>query len=194
MISSETVKELRERSGVSVMECKKALEEATGDIEKALAILDRRFGGMASKKASRETKDGVIETYVHSNGKLGVILELNSETDFVARNPAFRELAHDIALHIAAMNPAYRSTEDIPEAAVMKERRGFEEEVAKLGKPKEIAGQIVEGKLKARLSEISLLTQPFVKDSAKTVKDLIDEAVGKFGENIKVGRFVRLWI
>ncbi len=194
MISSEIVKELRERSGVSVMECKKALEETAGDMEKAFAMLEKRFGGMASKKSSRETKDGIVEAYVHSNGKLGVLLELHSETDFVARNPAFRELAHDIALHIAAMNPAYRSIEDIPEAVVAKERGEFKEEVAKLGKPKEIAAQIIEGKLASRLSEISLLAQPFVKDPAKTVKDLIDEAVGKFGENIRVGRFIRFWI
>jgi len=194
MISSETVKELRERSGVSVMECKKALEEAAGDIEKALAMLEKRFGGMAAKKLSRETQDGIVEAYIHSNGKLGVLVEFHSETDFVARNPAFKELAHDIALHIAAMNPAYRSIEDIPEAVVAKERGEFEEEVAKLGKPKEIAAQIIEGKLASRLSEMSLLAQPFVKDPNKTVKDLIDAAVGKFGENIRVGRFIRFGI
>ncbi|MBI2097099.1 MAG: elongation factor Ts [Candidatus Sungbacteria bacterium] len=194
MISSDKVKELRERSGISVMECKHVLEEAGGDIERALKMLESKFGGMASKKTSRATRDGIIEAYIHSNGKLGVLLELHSETDFVARNPAFRELAHDIVLHIAAMNPRYRSVEDIPEKIVVEERAVIEHEVARLKKPKEVTAQIIEGKLEARLSELSLLSQPFVKDPTKTVKGLIDEAVGKFGENIRVGRFARLEI
>lgn len=191
MISSEQIKDLRDRTGVSVMECKKALEEAGGDIEKALKVLDKKFGSMALKKASREAHDGIVDAYVHSNYKVGVLLELHSETDFVARNPAFKELAHDIALHIAAMNPRYRSVEDVPLEVVETEEKEFKIEAAKLGKPNDITEQIVKGKLESRLSEISLLSQPFIKDPDKKISDIIEEAVGKFGENIKVGRFTR---
>jgi len=128
------------------MECKKALEKTKGNIEEAIKVLDKEFGGMALKKASREANDGIVEAYVHTNGKIGVLLQLHSETDFVAKNPAFRELAHDLVLQIAAMNPE---------------------------------------------SHDDLFAQPFIKDPARTIKDLVEEAIGKFGENIKVGRFVR---
>lgn len=191
MISSETIKELRERSGVSVMECKKALEESGGDIDQALKVLDKKFGGMASKKASRETKDGVIDVYLHSNAKIGVMLELHSETDFVARNPAFRELAHNIAMHIAAMDPQYCSIEDVPAEVREAEKAEIAGEVAKMGKPDELVAGIIDGKLQAKLAEVSLMSQPFIKDPDKKVSDLIEEAIGKFGENIKIGRFVR---
>lgn len=162
MASSDVIKELRERTGVSVMECKKALEEAEGDMAKAEEVLLKRFGGMAEKKAGRETKAGLIDVYLHPNAKVGVMLELNCETDFVARNPDFKALAHDIALHIAAMNPLYVAPEEAPAEMSVAER-----------------------------DEVALLSQPFVKDPSKKIVDLIQGAVGKFGENIKVGRFVR---
>lgn len=191
MISNELVKELREKTGISVMECKKALEEANGDVAAAIKVLDKKFGGMASKKSARETKDGVVDSYVHSNGKIGVMLELHSETDFVAKNPAFRELAHDISLHIAAMSPEYRSIDDVPSDVVSELEVEFSKEAAKLGKPKDVTKNIVKGKLASKLAEVSLLSQPFVKDPNRTIQNLIEEAVGKFGENIKVGKFVR---
>ena len=194
MISNELVKELRERSGISVMECKWALEEANGDIDGAVAILDRKFGGMASQKSSRELNAGIVDSYIHSNGKIGVLLSLHSETDFVSRNPAFRELAHEISLHIAAMNPRFRSIEDIPADVAQQYETDIRNEVVKLGKPEDIADQIVKGKLESQLGEIALLSQPFVKDPAKTVQNLVEEAVGKFGENIQVGKFVRYQI
>jgi len=146
MISSDFIRELREKTGVSVMECKKALEEAKGNIERAVKVLEKRFGNMAAKRAGREAGAGIVETYVHSNGKVGVMLALKTETDFVARNPAFKELAHDIALQIASMDPQDRD---------------------------------------------SLMAQSFIKDPSRTVKDLIESAIGKFGENIKVGKFIR---
>ena len=194
MIPNELVKELRERSGISVMECKWALEEANGDIDGAVAILDRKFGGMASQKSSRELNAGIVDSYIHSNGKIGVLLSLHSETDFVSRNPAFRELAHEISLHIAAMNPRFRSIEDIPADVAQQYETDIRNEVVKLGKPEDIADQIVKGKLESQLGEIALLSQPFVKDPAKTVQNLVEEAVGKFGENIQVGKFVRYQI
>jgi len=194
MISNELVKELRERSGISVMECKWALEEANGDIDGAVGILDRKFGGMASQKSSRELNAGIVDSYIHSNGKIGVLLSLHSETDFVSRNPAFRELAHEISLHIAAMNPRFRSIEDIPADVAQQYETDIRNEVAKLDKSKDIADQIVEGKLESQLGEIALLSQPFVKDPTKTVRNLVEEAVGKFGENIQVGKFVRYQI
>lgn len=191
MISSESIKDLRDKTGISVMECKKALEEAAGDMARALKVLDKRFGGMASKKASRETNAGIVDAYIHSNGKIGVLLELFSETDFVAKHEEFRALAHEISLHIAATNPQYRSPEDAPEASIAEIQKEIADEVAKMGKPAEMAGQIAKGKLEARLAEMSLLTQPFVKDPDKKVSDIIEGAIGKFGENIKVGQFVR---
>ena len=194
MIPNELVKELRERSGISVMECKWALEEANGDIDGAVGILDRKFGGMASQKSSRELNAGIVDSYIHSNGKIGVLLSLHSETDFVSRNPAFRELAHEISLHIAAMNPRFRSIEDIPADVAQQYETDIRNEVVKLGKPEDIADQIVKGKLESQLGEIALLSQPFVKDPAKTVQNLVEEAVGKFGENIQVGKFVRYQI
>lgn len=190
-ITSESIKQLRAKTGISVMECKKALEEADGDMDKAIKVLDRRFGGMASKKASRETNVGIIEAYVHSNGKIGVLLELYSESDFVARHEEFKGLAHEIALHIAAMNPLYRSIEDAPEDMKNEMRKDIAEEVAKLVKEEKLTEKIIRDKLEARLGEISLMTQPYIKDQDKTISDIIEGAIGKFGENIKIGKFVR---
>ncbi|MBI4135048.1 MAG: elongation factor Ts [Candidatus Sungbacteria bacterium] len=144
-MSSDAIKELRDKTGVSVMECKKALDEAGGDIDKARRLLQKRFGDIASQKAERATGQGIVDAYVHSNARVGVLVELLCETDFVARNPAFRGLAHDIAMHIAAMNP----------------------------------------------DEGDLLDQEFIKDPSRKISGIIEEAIGKFGENVKVGRFTR---
>ncbi|MBI2637852.1 MAG: elongation factor Ts [Candidatus Sungbacteria bacterium] len=194
MVTAEHIKILREKSGASINECKKALEEAGGDLAKAEEILSRRLGNMAGKRMGREAKSGIVEAYVHSNGKLGVLVELFAETDFVSRNEGFRELAHDVALHIAASAPQYLTSDTIPEDVLNAARKGFEEEAAKLGKPKNITEQIVEGKIQSYFDQFVLVNQPFVKNPDKKVSDVINEAIGKFGENIKIGRFTRLEI
>lgn len=190
MVSAEKIKELRERTGASIAECKKALEKTSGDLEQAIAVLEKALGGMAAKKSSRELKAGVIESYLHG-GKIGVLVEVHSETDFVARNPEFRALAHDIAMQVAASAPLYRDVASIPEEVVAAERARFEEEVASLGKSPDLAAKITEGKLKTHFEALCLMTQPFVKNPDKTMGEVVNEAIGKFGENIKVGRFVR---
>ncbi|MDO8600027.1 MAG: elongation factor Ts [bacterium] len=190
MVLTEKIKELRERMGASIAECKKALEKSSGDLEKAIVILEKALGGMAAKKSSRELHAGVIDSYLHG-GKIGVLVEVYSETDFVARNPEFKMLVHDIAIHIAASAPLYLDTTSVPEEVMAAERVRFEEEVVALGKSPELAKTIVEGKLKTHFEALCLMTQVFVKNPDKMVGDVVNEAVGKFGENIKVGRFVR---
>ncbi|TSC76755.1 MAG: elongation factor T [Parcubacteria group bacterium Gr01-1014_33] len=194
MISSQQIKELRERTGAGISDVKKALEDAKGDVARAHDLIQRKFGGVAEKKASRETRAGLVDAYIHSNGKIGVLVEISCETDFVARNPAFKELAHDIAMHIAAMRPLYMSLDTVPKDVWQIEKERFEEEVRALGKPAAITGQIVDGKLKAHFGALALLEQPFIKDQDKSVGEMIKEAIGKFGENMKVGRFTRLEI
>ena len=191
-ISAQLIKELREKTGAGVSDVKKALEEAKGDTAKALEIIERKLGGSAGKRAGRETKAGVVEAYVHSNDRLGVLVELFSETDFVARNEGFKNLAHDIALHIAAMRPMYLSLDAVPREQWEAQRERFAEEAQALNKPANIVEQIIDGKLKAYFGAYSLLEQPFVKDQNKTVGEVLNEAIGRFGENINIGRFVRL--
>ncbi len=192
MISAQLIKELREKTGAGVSDVKKALEEAKGDTAKALEIIERKLGSSASKRAGRDALAGIVESYVHTNDRLGVMLELFSETDFVARNPGFKQLAHDIALHIAAMRPMYLSLDAVPREQWDAQKAMFSEEVSALNKPANIVEQIIDGKLKAYFGAFSLLDQPFVKDQDKTVRDILNESIGRFGENIKVGRFVRL--
>lgn len=194
MTTSEDIKQLRNQTGVSVMECKKALEEAGGDMAGALKALEKKFGGMASKRASRETNAGIVDAYVHSNGRVGVLLELYSETDFVARHENFRALAHEISLHIAAMNPQYRSKKDVPADVIAALKKEVEEEVGKMEKSAGTAANSIEGKVASKLEEVSLMSQSYVKDPEKKISDIIEEAIGKFGENIKVGKFVRFSI
>lgn len=194
MITTQQVKELREKTGAGISDVKKALEESGGDMAKAFAIIERKLGSAAVKKASRETRSGIIDAYVHINARIGVLVELFCETDFVARNPAFKELAHNIAMHIAAMNPVYVSIESVPEEILSAEKKNFEEEVRLIGKPTNIQNEIIDGKLKTHFGSLSLLSQPFVKDQDKTVGDFLNEAIGRFGENIKVGKFVRFEI
>ena len=191
-ISAQEIKDLRERTGAGISDVKKALEESGGDHAKALEWLERKLGGMAAKKSSRDTSAGLIDAYIHSNGRVGVLLELYCETDFVARNPAFKVLAHDLSLHIAAMNPLYVSLDAVPKEVWSAEESRIKEEVCGLGKPVEIMAAIIDGKLKAHFGALALLAQPFVKDQDKTVGEFCNEAIGRFGENIKIGRFVRL--
>ncbi|OGZ95088.1 MAG: elongation factor Ts [Candidatus Sungbacteria bacterium RIFCSPLOWO2_02_FULL_51_17] len=190
-VSAELIKKLRDKTGASINECKKALEECAGDMEKAMKALEKRLGGLAGKRTGRETKEGVIDSYIHSNGKIGVLLELFSETDFVARNSEFKALAHDLSMHIAAAAPTYVSSEDVPADIVQEQKQVFMAEVTAMNKPADIAATIVEGKLKGHFGAISLLSQPYVKDPSKTAGDVVREMIGKIGENIKVGRFAR---
>src|SRR3989338_6935628 len=194
MITAQQIKDLREKTGAGISDVKKALEDSGGDTAKAEAALLRKMGGSAVKRAGRETGAGLGDSYLHSNGKIGAMVELLCETDFVARNPAFRELAHDLAMQVAAMRPLYLSLDVAPSDVWNAEKSQVEEEVKKMGKPAQVAEQIIDGKLKAFFGAISLLEQPFVKDQDKTIKEVINEAIGKFGENIKVGKFVRFEI
>jgi len=193
-ISLEKIKQLREETQVSLGECKKALEESGGDIEKAKEILRMKGKEIAGKKAQRETGEGIIETYLHPNKKIGVMVELRCETDFVARSEQFKKLAHEICLQIAAMNPLFLKEEDIPEEFLDGERKIYKEQLKDSSKPQKIIDEIIEGKLKKYKQSISLLSQPWIKDETKTIKDLIEETIAKVGENILVKRFVRYQI
>ena len=191
MITAQEVKNLRDRTGASMMGCKKALEESLGDIEKAIKNLQKGGSKVADKKCGRDMAEGFIGSYIHSNGKIGVLVEISCETDFVAKGDEFMELAHNLAMHIAASSPRYVSYDEIDPADVENKKKEIEEEVKKENKPREIMEKIVEGKVKKYFDEICLLNQPFVKDTDMTVEELITEKIAKTGENIKVKKFVR---
>ncbi|MGH7576107.1 MAG: translation elongation factor Ts [Longimicrobiales bacterium] len=191
MISAGQVKELRERTGAGMMECKRALEETNGDVEAAIDVLRVRGAAKAAKRAGREATEGVIGHYVHMNSRIGVLVEVNCETDFVARNEAFGQLARELAMHVAAANPIALTPEEIPAEAVERERAVFLEQVKNEGKPEKIWDRIVDGKLNSFYKDNALLEQPFVKDPAKTVKQRVEETAAAMGENIVVRRFVR---
>ena len=193
-ITAQMVKELRERTGAGMMECKKALQEAGGDMEKAMEILRKKGIAKAEKKASRATKEGIIGSYIHMGGKIGVLVEVNCETDFVARTDEFQNLVKDIAMQIAAMNPKYVSKEDVPEEVIEKEKTIYREQALASGKPEHVVDKIVEGKLNKFFEEVCLLEQDFIKDDSKKVKDVITEVIAKLGENIRVARFVRFQV
>ena len=193
-ITAKQIAELRAKTGIGMMECKKALVEAGGDESKAMEILKKAGTLKAMKRADRETNAGIVESYVHSDGRIGVLVEVLAETDFVAKNDEFKAFAHDVALHVAEMNPRFVSKEDVPNEEVEKERADFVDEVAKSGKPKDIADKIVEGKLSKYLDEICLLNQPFVKDPSMTINDLLTEKISKIGEKITISRFCRFEI
>jgi len=191
MITTETIKELRDRTGVSVMQCKKALEETQGDIEKAIIVLRKQAGNAASKKSDRDLGAGTIQTYIHGNGTVGVMVQLSCETDFVSNNEDFKALAKDIAMHIAASNPDFLSTEDITEEDKVKVREVFENEVADSDKPTDIKEKMLQGKLDAYFDEKVLLNQKFIKNPDVTINSLIESAVQKFGEKTELTKFVR---
>ncbi len=190
----EQVKALREKTGGGIVEVKKALDEANGDEAKAIEILKKRGEAKALKKTDRTAGEGIVVSYIHSNQRVGTLLTLLSETDFVARNSEFQELAHDLAMHVTAMAPRYVRPEDVPAELVMSERKIWEEQVAAEGKPAEIAEKILLGKEKKFREDLALLTQPFVKDPSKTVQALITEKIHRIGENIQVGSFTRFEI
>jgi elongation factor Ts len=193
-ISAGLVKELREKTGASIMECRNALVEAEGGLEKATENLRKRGKEKAAKKADRATAEGVITSYIHSNKKIGAMVELLCETDFVAKNSEFQALAYDLAMHIAATNPKYLSFENVEEKKKSEYEKFTREEFATEKKPAEILEKMVSGKVKKHFDEISLLSQPFVKNPDTTVEDLIKEKIAKIGENIQVGNFVRFEI
>lgn len=187
---AEEVKKLREATSAPMMNCRKALLEANGDFDKAKTVLQERGAAQAQKKSDRVTKEGLVASYIHAGGKIGVLVEVNSETDFVARNPKFGDLTRDIAMHVAAMSPQYIDREDVP-ADVIAAARAELTSAVPAGKPPEIAAKIVEGKLNKWYEEHCLLDQPFVKDDAMSVRDLINSVVGVLNENIKVRRFTK---
>jgi elongation factor Ts len=193
-ISPKDVSELRARTGAGMMDCKRALEESGGDMEKASEILRKKGISKAEKRVGKSASQGVIVSYIHHNGQVGALVELNCETDFVARTEDFQQLAKDIALHVASADPIGVNPEDIPEDLLARERRIAEEQVAQEGKPENIRAKIVEGKLKKFVAERTLTEQLYVKDDKKTVGQLVKEASGKLGEAIAVRRFARFKI
>ncbi len=189
MISTDAVKELRDRTGISVMQCKAALEEAGGDMEKALMLLRKKGAAIADKKGDRSLGAGALAAYVHANKKVAAVVELQSETDFVAKNEEFIKLAYEIALHVAALQPQYISRADVPPEEMEKIKALYVNDVA--GKPENLKETILSGKVDAFLKGIVLYEQPYVKDDSQTIKQLIDGAVQKFGERVEVGAFKR---
>lgn len=192
MISPKQIKELRDKTGISVMQCKKALEEAKGDTEKALLILRKKSGDIAAKKKDRVLGAGAVAAYVHSNAAVGTMVELLSETDFVSNNKEFRQIAYDIAMHITAANPEFLKRTDVSENELKKVEGLFADETK--GKPAAIRGKILEGKLNAHFKERVLLEQSFIKNPDLTIQELVDAAIQKFGEKIEIGRFARFSI
>jgi len=190
-ISAEQVKMLREKTGVGFMECKAALTDAKGDLELATTLLRKKGLASAAKKSSRETKEGLIGSYIHTGGKIGVIVEVNCESDYVGRNAEFQTLVHDIAMHIAASDPRFVRKEDVTEDVLAKEREIYREQARATGKPDGVLDKIVEGRMSKYYAESCLLEQPFVKDPNVTVQDHIASYIHKIGENIQIRRFVR---
>jgi elongation factor Ts len=185
----DAIKKLREKTNAGVVDCKKALREANGDIDKAIEILRKQGVALASKKSSRAAKEGKIESYIHMGGKIGVLVEVNCETDFVARNDGFKAFVKDVALQIAASNPIYVKKEDVPEEAIGKETEIIKAQLK--GKPEAAAAKIVEGKLNKFYEDACLLEQPFIKDTNLKVKDVLTSMIAKTGENIVIRRFMR---
>ena len=188
-ISAQAVADLREKTGAGLLDCKKALTEANGTVEEAITILRKKGAASAAKKADRATKEGLIESYIHVGGKVGVLIEVNCETDFVARNDDFRAFVKDLCLQIAAASPLYVSRDEVPEADLQKERDIAAAQVQ--GKPPAAVQKIVEGKLEKFYSTVCLVDQPFVKLPEKSVKDMVTEKIAKIGENIQIRRFIR---
>ncbi|MFO0718417.1 MAG: elongation factor Ts [Candidatus Paceibacterota bacterium] len=188
-ITTNQIKDLRDKTGVSVMQCKKALEEAGGDMEKAIMVLQKNSKATALKKTERTLGSGVVQAYLHSTGSVGVLVELMCETDFVAKNEDFKKLAYDIAMHIAAADPQYLSKEDIGADAIKSAEEIFAQDIE--GKPEELKSKIMEGKLASYFGERTLLDQPYVKNPDITIRGLIEGAVQKFGEKTEIGRFAR---
>jgi len=190
-ITAKLVKDLREKTGLGMMDCKQALVETQGDLEKAVDHLRKKGILKAAKREGRATSEGRIASYIHMNGKIGVLVEVNCESDFVAKTDQFAELAKDLCMHVAASAPQWVSVDQVPEDVLAKEKDIYMTQAREAGKPEKMLEKIAEGKLKKFFSEVCLLEQPFVKDTDKTVGELIKEKIGALGENITIGRFVR---
>ena len=191
VISSDVVKKLRDKTGAGMMDCKIALTESKGDMELAIEYLRKKGAAVAAKRADRETNQGVVEAYIHAGGRIGALVELNCETDFVAKTPGFKQLAHDIAMQVAAMTPQYVSREQIPQTVIEKELEIYKVQAQNEGKPAQFAEKISQGRLEKFYQETVLIEQSFIKDSGKTIKDIIDEETAKVGEKITIRRFLR---
>ncbi|MBC7319767.1 translation elongation factor Ts [bacterium] len=187
----DLIKELREKTGAGVMDCKKALISANGDLEKAIEILRKEGIAIAEKKGARVAKEGRIESYIHPGSKIGVLVEVNCETDFVARTDEFKNLAKEIAMHIAASSPRYISTSDVPQDVLDKEKEIYATQARNEGKPEKVIDRIVQGRIEKFYQEVCLLEQPWIRDPEKKIKDLINETIARLGENIIIRRFVR---
>jgi elongation factor Ts len=190
-VTADMVKELRQRTGIGVMECKKALKESKGDVEKAIVILRKKGYARAKDKMSRDTAEGIIGSYIHLDGKIGVLLEVNCESDFVSRNDEFKELVKNIAIHIAATAPKYLSSEGVPPKVLEEEKEIIREQFKDSKKPPEIIEKIVQGKIGKFNEEVCLLDQPYIKDDKISIKELVASHIAKFGENIRIRRFAR---
>jgi elongation factor Ts len=191
MVEGNLVRELRQRTGSGIMDCKKALEETDGDLEKAIDHLREKGLAKAAKKSGRATKEGMVGSYIHGGGRIGVLVEVNCETDFVARTPEFQNLVKDTAMQIAAANPLYVDRETVPVEVVEKERQILRTQAIESGKPEKVIDRIVEGRMGKFFSEVCLLNQPFIRDPDMTVQEVINSVISKIGENISVRRFVR---
>jgi elongation factor Ts len=190
-ITTEQIKELREATGAGILDCRKALEQADGDYKKAVDILREKGLAKAAKRADRAASEGVLELYTHGNGRVGVMVEVNSETDFVARSKAFRDFAHEVALQIAASAPIYISADDIPEEVLEHERQIAKTRALQDGKPEAVVDRIVQGRIEKYKDEVSLLRQPYIRDEDMTIEKLLHQHIGSIGENIVIRRFVR---
>jgi elongation factor Ts len=193
-ISAAMVKELREATGSGIMDCKRVLAEADGDMEKAFELLRKKGLAKAAKRAGRSTSEGIVYSYIHTGAKLGVLVEVNCESDFVAKTDDFIEFAKNIAMHIAAANPAGLTPDDVDQSVVEKEREIFRAQMLEEGKPENIIDKIVDGKVEKFYKEVCLLSQPYVKDPQKTIEEFLKETIGKIGENIQIRRFARFQI
>jgi elongation factor Ts len=190
-ISATMVKELRDKTGAGIMDCKEALSASEGSIENAVDYLRKKGLQAAEKRSSRATREGVVHSYIHGGGRLGVLVEVNCETDFVARTDDFQELCKDLGMQIAASNPQYVSIEQVPQEAVAKERSILEEQARQSGRPENVIARIVDGRMQKYYQEVCLLEQPFVKDPDRTVNDILRDHIAKLGENISIARFAR---
>lgn len=190
-VDSKLVKELREMTGAGILDCKNALEASNGDMNGAVDYLRKRNAAVAAKKINREAKDGKVAAYIHGDGRIGVLVEVNSETDFVARSDDFQSFVKEICLQIASMNPKWIKPEDVPADELAKQKELFLGQMAEMNKPEEVKAKIVDGKLAKWFTEVCLMEQPYIRDDSKKVKDLMTEVVGRCGENMRVRRFAR---
>jgi elongation factor Ts len=193
-VSTDQIKELREATGAGLLDCKKALTENGGDMQKAITYLREKGIAKAAKRVDKETKEGRIISYIHSNGKIGVLIELNCETDFVAKNESFEELGREICLQIAASNPLYLNSTDVPQAVIDEESRILKTQLLEQGKKEDQISKILPGKLTTFYKEVCLMEQEYIKDNKKSIKEVIQESIAKFGENITVGKYTRYQI